>query len=242
MNQANLERRLVDLAGHLDWPERDVVSRLQLIPVPRRRRVLSIAWASLLVVLVVILAIPAGRQAVADLFGLGGVVFGRTESVSPTPGDWLEFGNPISRQEAAGLLAAEFAMPTHLRPPDSIHHDPALGAVVLVWAADRSLPALLDTDIGILLTVFPTPVEPVLRKDLPIGTEVEWVAVREEAGLWVEGAPHRLVYPSLDGDVEVEAARLAGNVLIWIRGDLTYRLESALDLASSLSIAESVGD
>jgi hypothetical protein len=43
-----------------------------------------------------------------------------------------------------------------------------------------------------------------------------------------------------DGTIVPDTVRLAGNVLIWQRGSLTIRLESALPLRTALRIARTV--
>jgi hypothetical protein len=66
------------------------------------------------------------------------------------------------------------------------------------------------------------------------------VAVRGGDGVWLAGAPHRFLYRGPNGRVEEASLRLAGNTLIWTDGGLTYRLESALDRDTAISIAESL--
>jgi hypothetical protein len=44
----------------------------------------------------------------------------------------------------------------------------------------------------------------------------------------------------MDGGEPLEL-RVTGNVLVWQRGDLTLRLETALGLPSALEVARSIG-
>jgi hypothetical protein len=79
-----------------------------------------------------------------------------------------------------------------------------------------------------------------LQKMLPPGTTIEPVAVAGHPGLWIAGEPHELLYVAPDGSVENEPARLAGNVLAWNDGALTFRIEGAPDLPTAMRIAASM--
>ena len=69
------------------------------------------------------------------------------------------------------------------------------------------------------------------------------VAVGDGRGraLWIEGEPHLFFYRDRDGQVRDESVRLAGNVLLWERGELTLRLEGAIARDEAIRIAASVG-
>jgi hypothetical protein len=49
-------------------------------------------------------------------------------------------------------------------------------------------------------------------------------------GVFIAGEPHVVIPPN----------RLAGNTLLWVRGDTTYRLETALGRRAALRLARSV--
>jgi hypothetical protein len=59
---------------------------------------------------------------------------------------------------------------------------------------------------------------------------VTGVDVNGAVGVFVAGEPHLVVPPN----------RLAGNTVLWVRGDATYRLETALGRAGALRLARSV--
>jgi hypothetical protein len=74
----------------------------------------------------------------------------------------------------------------------------------------------------------------VVTKELSESTTVHPTRVGDAAAGWIEGAPHQFNYDTVDGTQTREVSRLAGNVLIWESEGVTCRLESALDLASSM--------
>ena len=74
------------------------------------------------------------------------------------------------------------------------------------------------------------------------GSAGQW---NDERGLAVDlvghlsGEPHEVMFVGPNGTV-VEPGYLAGTVLLWTRGKVTYRLEGNLSLASALELARSV--
>jgi hypothetical protein len=61
-----------------------------------------------------------------------------------------------------------------------------------------------------------------------------------QPGYWVTGPLHRFFYRAANGQVNEASVRLAGNVVLWSRGDITLRIESTLSKADALAIAETV--
>ena len=51
------------------------------------------------------------------------------------------------------------------------------------------------------------------------------------------GAPHVVMFQTRSGRVQEFTTRLAGNVLVWTRGDLTLRLEGELTKERALQLA-----
>jgi len=73
-----------------------------------------------------------------------------------------------------------------------------------------------------------------LKKLASSGTNVDHVVVGNAPGLWISGARHVLVQPSAP-------PRLAGNVLVWESGSITYRLEGrSLRRRSALRLAAGI--
>ena len=59
-------------------------------------------------------------------------------------------------------------------------------------------------------------------------------------GIFLSGGPHVVFYRDASGEIRNETLRLAGNTLLWERGELLLRLESALPLEEALRVARSV--
>jgi hypothetical protein len=64
--------------------------------------------------------------------------------------------------------------------------------------------------------------------------------VAGQPGYWFSGEPHFFTYLDATGQFRDEQTRLAGNTLIWQRGDLTLRIEGQITRQEALAIAESM--
>jgi hypothetical protein len=116
-----------------------------------------------------------------------------------------------------------------LGAPDAVYVDRAGGGASLVYLARPGLPAATQ-GVGALLTMLPGGDIGVVKKLLGAGTAVDGVDVNGAIGVFISGEPHVVTPPN----------RLAGNTLLWVRGDTTYRLETALGRAAALRLARSV--
>ncbi len=121
--------------------------------------------------------------------------------------------------------------------------------VSFVYAAGPRLPETDTAGIGALLTQFRGELErPLIEKGLRhdggeagARTRLEAVSVNGQPGFWLEGAPHSFFLVCAEREqCREERYRLAGNVLLWERGELTLRLESALSRDEALAIAATV--
>ena len=239
------ETHLSDLASALDWPEADVMPSVihsiresRTTPPPTRR--LGRALAVVALALAITFVVPAGRQAIARLLGVAGI-----EVVFGMEGDpeWAElgFGKVTTVEEAAGLRGA-LQLPALLDAPDEVRVENGAPVIVhALWRSGPSLPAVPGTETGLLLTQFESNADRVVfHKALTEATMISVVSVSGVEGLWIEGAPHQVTYPSTDGDVTEVISRLAANVLMWEVEGSTLRLETNLDLDEARRIAESM--
>ena len=62
-----------------------------------------------------------------------------------------------------------------------------------------------------------------------------------ERGLFVSGDEHFVMYLNDRFEVDDEQTYLAGNVLLWNRGELLLRLEGDFTRAEAVELAEAVG-
>ncbi|MHB1090076.1 MAG: hypothetical protein ACYC0U_03215, partial [Ilumatobacteraceae bacterium] len=76
---------------------------------------------------------------------------------------------------------------------------------------------------------------PIMQKRLGSSTSIIEVDVAGHLGLWIDGAPHQVMYETGDGNVVVE--RVAGNTLLWEVGDVLYRLEGFDNLDDAIEFA-----
>ncbi|MEX0673376.1 MAG: hypothetical protein WD067_01300 [Gaiellaceae bacterium] len=219
----DLELALRQLGNELDWPAQPrlapaVAARLRE---PRRRRLgrpLALAFAVLLAALAVALAVPPARSAILDFFGIGGVEIRRVETLPPLPAERAAPGVRVTLAEARNQVDFDLVVPEGYR---RVYWTP--GIVTFVWR-DRLLMELAGDEL-------------LLKKVAGQDTDIDPTDVHGHPGVWIEGAPHGLFLPGGE-------KRLAGNVLIWVRGDVTFRLEGdftrerALELAGTLTPRE----
>jgi hypothetical protein len=215
------------------------------------RRLAAAGLAVVLLAAAVLVASPGTREAVARRLGLRGigVELGGPPppTVTTTPGGRLELGlgDRVTLEEARRRVAWPVLVPATARlgRPDAVYVNEAVpsgGRVDLVYRARPGLPPSPFTDVGLLITEFqgqPTP--EFLKKVTAMGV-VEQVTVGGEPGYWFSGEPHFFTYRDAAGTLREEQTRLAGNTLIWQRGDLTLRLEGELPKEEAIRIAESM--
>jgi hypothetical protein len=240
---ADLELRLRDLAQSVEYPPTPDLARavrLRLAERPRpwwrrasRRQALAIALAVLAVSTAAVMAVPSARTAVLRFFHIGAVTVERVETLPPARERPLTTGLGQRVPIAEGERRAGFRM---LLPPLD---DPA----ERVYVRDGAQSALLDVPgVGsVLLTEIAGSRQLDLAKKFAgPTTNVDAVSVNGAFGLWIEGAPHVVTFEDRSGRIQQFTTRLAGNVLVWTRGDLTLRLEGELTKKRALEIARSV--
>jgi hypothetical protein len=177
------------------------------------------------------LGVPGVRAAVVEWFTFGGV----NVRIEPTPGPSVTKAPPPPT--ATGTLSLEQArrqvdfsplMLPALGPPQAVEVSADRRVLSLTWNGPDGATIRLDQFSGRLDYVF--------AKTSP---EVEWTSVAGEAGLWFD-QPHEVVVLEPDGTRRTETARLAGQTLIWERGEtVVLRLEGDFTRERALEIAES---
>ncbi len=237
-----LTEQLTDLGQHMEWPSADVsadVLRRVTEPAshPRPVRRWAVAAVALAAVLVV-MAIPASRGVIADLLGVVGIEVEWTDNLPPA-GDFdeLDFGRAVALDSVDIPILVPGTDPPGL--PDRVYVD--ADRVATVWAVSTELPAIVDTEIGLLHLQFPATLdEALLTKQVAQESDIGGLTVRGRFGIWIEDGPHVVTYLGPDGVERAETTRLAGNVLMWEEDGITHRIESSLSLEDTLAIAESL--
>jgi hypothetical protein len=215
------------------------------------RRLAVVGLAAVLLAAAVLVASPGTREAVARRLGLRGVGIELggppPPSVTTRPGERLDLGlgQRVTLEEARRRVGFPVLVPgaAGFRQPAAVYVNEAVpvgGRVDLVYRARPGLPASPFTDVGLLVTEFrgqPTPdfIKKVARAGL-----VEEVTVDGQPGYWFSGEPHFFTYLDATGQVRDEQTRLAGNTLIWQRGDLTLRIEGEITRQEALALARSM--
>ncbi|MDP9221169.1 MAG: hypothetical protein M3P23_11630 [Actinomycetota bacterium] len=213
---------------------------------PVRRRVLA-AVAVPLLALCVVLVVPASRQAVAELFGIRGVAVHPRATPAPTPrasvDPALDFGDPVTLAEARQRVSFAVGVPSALGAPDAVYvrRGPGLESVTLTYRPREGLPAALDSRYGLILTEFAGTATPYFEKFVNMGVGVTRVTV---AGRWPGlsfAGPQEVLIRAPNGEVIDEHPRSSAPTLVWVQGDVTFRLEAAVSRTRALDLAGSVG-
>jgi hypothetical protein len=152
----------------------------------------------------------------------------------PSLGDVFQLGNPSSLAAARAGTDFTVAVPPAVddlgAPRVFLSDNPFGGRVSFVWVKG-DVPRLLLTEFHA------NPYRPFIQKLLGLpGTSARRVEVNGEPGYWISGA-HELTYLDEDGIPFQDETRLAGDTLVWTRGEVTLRLENATSVAEALRIA-----
>src|SRR6266511_6076355 len=226
-----LERALVALAGELDFPPEPnlvagVRARLErrrlLFP---RRRALALAVALVVVAFGIAMAVPDARSAILRFFHIGGVTVEQVETLPRAENRPLVagLGPPLSRRDAELRAHLSIVLPeVEGRAPTRFYAQPGVIATLLRYRGKPVLLAELRNDQVSLG-----------KKFVPPDTKVEPVQLGRFA-IWLEGGKHVLTWQFGVGELRQIETRLAGNVLIWLVGDRTFRLEGDLDKGQML--------
>jgi hypothetical protein len=251
ISEARLEGMLTDLAQDVVWPATPnvapaVLERL-VMPPPGAWR-LRRAWRPAFAIAVVATFLLAAAVA-ALAFGLPGLRIIFTESlppsaIAPAPGERLGLGDATTLEAAAASFGGGLAVPAAIGAPDETYAAADGSIVSLVYHAADGLPALADSDIGLLVMevhgrVDPEHLEKLVLEGHNTVTVVDVVGV---PGYWIEGGPHVLRYRDPSGETGEIVTRLVGDTLVWERDGVLYRIESALGFEETLRIAESMQD
>jgi hypothetical protein len=218
----DLARELSALAAHVEWPATPEL-RLALELAPRRRsRVIAAVAVAALLALAVAFAVPQSRAAILRFFHLGAVTIQVVDKLPAAEERPLSagLGPVISRADAKALLPGLLLPPLAIQPP---LHRPGGPAIALVFQLDGRPVLLSEYGYG----------GGFIKKLVSGATRVEWTYVDGAMAAWISGASHDFFFPGT-------SPRLAGNVLVWERGSVTYRLEGTLTKSAALELARSL--
>jgi hypothetical protein len=229
-----LERALRSLGGELDFPATpDIASRVRtrLERSPSRRRALVFAVALVVVAFGIAMAVPQARSAILRFFHIGAVTVEQVETLPEASQRPLTagLGPALSRSEAEARAEIRIALPDFDGPsPTRFYTRP--GLIATVFRA-KSKP--------VLLVEFRGDQTGIAKKTAGSETKVSPVEIGD-FGLWLEGGKHVLMWNYGTGATRQIDTRLAGNVLLWLVGDRTYRLEGDLSREQMLDLARDI--
>jgi hypothetical protein len=233
-----LEQRLQALGGELEVPPTPdlaaaVVPRLP----PRRshrrlprRRTLAVALGLAILLAGTALAVPPVRHAIERVFDLRGARVERVQhlpAVPPGSSAASSLGTPIP--VARARTAASFRALLPPLAPDAVYLGSDLpgGRITLVEGR-------------VLIMEFRGRALPFVEKMIGPGTRATRMRVNGGPGIYLDGAPHVLIFSDANGAGRTETLRREGNVLLWQQGPLILRIEGAPSQAAAVKLARSL--
>jgi hypothetical protein len=220
-----LEQALVALGHELDVPPAPnlaprVHSRLEPRRLWPRRVALAVAVVALAVG--VAFAIPPARSAILRFFHLGGVTIERVDTLPHADERPLtaDLGLPLRLGRAVRVAGFRPLLPRGLHPRLYAWND----AISMLVRVGHKPVLISETSRGGLRFE---------KKYVAAETRVVPVTVAGEPGYWITGARHVVEFQSGE-------PRLAGNVLLFLRHDLTVRIEGELSRLQALDLARSL--
>lgn len=239
-----LELKLQELGGAVAYPptpdlasavrERLAERRAPWWRARSRRQAIAIALAVLAVSIAAVMAVPDARTAILRFFRIGAATVERVETLPPARERPLTtgLGRLVSLEDGARIAGFRMLLPSEAAAPRR------------VYVRERVQSVLLDVpDAGpvLLLEIRGADQFGFSKKFADSGTGFDQVSVNGEFGLWIRGAPHVVMFHTRSGAAVQEfTTRLAGNVLVWTRGDLTLRIEGELTRERALALARSI--
>jgi hypothetical protein len=229
MSQLELELR--ELGARMAFPPTpDLASRVGARlaeELPRRRPnrwVLAVALAA--VAIGIAFAVPPARSAILRFFHIGSVTVERVETLPPARERPLAagLGPPLSRAEAERRAGFPMVLPEDFEPKRFY----ARRGLLATFLGRTLLTEMLRDQLGFG------------KKVASEGTRLQFFTFDGMNALWITGAPHVLLYADDRGIAHELRTRLAGNVLIWVRGDRTFRLEGPLSEQRAIELARRV--
>jgi hypothetical protein len=233
---STLEQRLQELGRELAFPpEPDLAPRVRerVHGRPFPWRAVAVAFAVVVVAVAVAFAVPPARSAILRWFHLGGATVERVATLPPATERSLThgLGRPLPLAEAERRVGFDLLLPPLERKPARAYVIGDSVATVLLRSHGRT----------VLLSQFPSVGDQESLKKLSVSaTVIEPADVRGDPGLWLEGAPHVLTWIDRESGYRERPIRIRGNVLLWVHGGLTLRLEGRLGKAQALELARSI--
>jgi hypothetical protein len=250
----SLESRLELLRQDIQFPEPpDFSSTIATSIGPRYRparwrRPILLAAAAIALFLIVALAVPESRTALANWLGLGGIrievvnrLLDRDDRVEIDSS--LIVGEQIRMEDAYLASAHPLAGLPGIAPVRAYERlDGPAKTISLIYEPSESLPEIGDTGVGALLMQIETPGEFIfIVKESRASEWSTFVQIGATDGYWVQSGNLIATPYDPEGMFGLETvSRSTGNVLLWQVDGVTYRLETNLSRAEAIALAESL--
>jgi hypothetical protein len=158
-------------------------------------------------------------------------------SSPPPPFDLSVLGPARSPADAAANVRFAAALPSGPAPDSAYIVEGPTGrrSVAFAWSPSTTYPQIEGTPWGLIVLEIPGDDELVLKSVNSFENIVPTVVDGRRAG-WIP-ATHEL---ELRTAIGAHTFSVGGNVLIWERGGVTFRLETALGLDAATALAESI--
>jgi hypothetical protein len=219
----NLEHELRGLP--IDFPpEPDLTGRVrERLGQPRSRRLWLVPALALVAAVGALLAIPQTRGAIFDFLHIGGVEVQRVATQPQAPSRMTYLGTEVGYGNAQERVDFPLAVPD---AQFTTYYDGSVpgGMVNMTWN-------------GLVLSQWHGDQLAFAQKQVGPGSRTVSVSVNGVPGLWITGARHEIVYRDRSGQIDAKTRRLVGNVLLWDKDGITYRLEGAKTRAQALATA-----
>lgn len=204
--------------------------RLPGLAIRSRRRILALAAVGVLA----LLSLALGARLV-----LGSAEIRIQPGVTPSgpPLGPNELGAPVPVDRVSAAAGFRVHLPAGPDPDEAylIETDTGTG-VLLAWEAEAGSPSLPGTPWRFALMEVVSDGEQMV-KTVARFEDVRDVTVGGRSAFWIT-IPHQLL---IETDAGTREFSVAGNVLIWTQGDITFRLETPLGRTDAISLAERVG-
>lgn len=155
----------------------------------------------------------------------------------PPPFDLGALGPARSPSDAAANVRFAAALPSGPAPDAAYNVESVTSrrSVAFAWLPTATYPQIEGTPWGLILLEIPGDEEFVL-KSVNSFEDIVPALVNGRRAEWIPAA-HQLELRTASGS---ETFSVDGNVLIWERNGVTYRLETALGLDDAIALAESI--
>ena len=229
---SELELRLEELGRELVFPPAPDLVPAVLERTYRKQPAwgrIAVAVALAVVALAAAFSVPQARTAILHFFHLGGATVVRVDTLPQATerSQAAGLGVPVTLREAGRRTSLQLLLPPGERPARA-------------YVLGDSLATLVFEAYGkpVRLSQFGSFGPGSLQKLVAQEARVEPAHVNGSGALWIQG-PHAFEYFGRNGFHQAPV-REHGNVLLWLHGDLTLRLEGPLTKAQALELARRI--